>query len=839
MTELAKRFCGLRRKCIERDFARMNDRQLEAVTCTEGPLLILAGAGSGKTTVLVNRIANLVRYGAAYDAPAPEGITQADCAALEAYLAHPAFPGESLPAGTAVRPARPWEILAITFTNKAAGELKERIGAMLGEEALDVWAGTFHATCSKILRRYGDRLGYTSHFTIYDTDDQRRLMKEVQKQLKIDDKLLPHKAILSAVSGAKDALISPAEYAGRAGSDYRLNQIAKAYGLYQQLLKEADAMDFDDIIVNAVELFRQNPDVLDYYQNKFRYIMVDEYQDTNHAQYMLVKLLADKHRNICVVGDDDQSIYRFRGATIENILSFEKQYPGAKVIRLEQNYRSTKTILQAANAVIAHNAARKGKSLWTENEDGAKIDVHTAADEQDEARYVADRILDDVREGKKFSDHAILYRMNAQSNALENVFVRSGIPYRIIGGFRFYDRKEVKDVIAYLNVINNPADSLRMRRIINEPKRGIGDATVAHVAQIAEGLGVSMFQVMKEADAYPALSRAAKKLREFAGMLQELIEAAERLSIHELLELTLDKSGYMRALAAQGEEAKDRIDNVNELSSSILQYEQENEEPTLSGFLEEVSLITDIDAYDTGDDRVVLMTLHSAKGLEFPVVFLVGMEEGIFPGNQSIYGGPEEIEEERRLAYVGITRARQELIITNAGTRMLYGSTSRNRPSRFLNEMPETCLNQTGRPAAAAFSAYMQNMRGGVRDNLPFGSGGELPERYFQASPGQGMGGTYGRKNPAAGFVRKAPAAASMESVHVAGQASPSAGGAGKTAGSKSGGLAVGDRVLHKAFGQGIVRKATPMGNDTLLEIQFEKAGVKKIMQNFAKLEKI
>ena len=836
MTELANRFCGLRKTCMERDFARMNNMQLEAVTSTEGPLLILAGAGSGKTTVLVNRIANLVKYGAAYNAPAPEGVTEAHCAALEAYMACPAVPGEPMPAGLAVRPARPWEILAITFTNKAAGELKERIAAMLGDEARDIWAGTFHSTCAKILRRYGDRVGYTSHFTIYDTDDQRRLMKEVQKQLKIDDKLLPHKSILAAISGAKDSLIDPDEYARTAGGDFRLNQIAKAYVLYEQRLKEADAMDFDDIIVYTVALFQQNPDVLDYYQNKFRYIMVDEYQDTNHAQYMLVKLLAEKYQNICVVGDDDQSIYRFRGATIENILSFEKQYPKAKVIRLEQNYRSTQTILNAANAVIGNNTSRKGKSLWTENGEGSKIDVHTAADEQDEARYVADRILDNVRAGKKFADHAILYRMNAQSNAMENVFVRSGIPYKIIGGFRFYERKEIRDVIAYLNVVNNPSDVVRMRRIINEPKRGIGDTTVANVVQIAEGLGVSMFEILKTADQYPALSRAAKKLMEFAGMLDGLIQAAEECSIHELLELTLDKSGYMNALHLQGEEAKDRIDNVNELSSSILQYEQENEEPSLSGFLEEVSLITDIDSYNEDDDRVVLMTLHSAKGLEFPVVFLIGMEEGIFPGNQSIYGGPDEIEEERRLAYVGITRARKELIVTNANTRMLYGSTSRNRPSRFLKEVPEAYTNPTGLLAPASFAnAYAQGgRRDGVRDELPFGSGGELSDRYFKGPAGQGFGGgaAGGRTG---GFVRKAPAAASMQSIHVGGKSAA----AGRAAAPASGGMTVGDHVAHKAFGQGVIQKTTPMGNDTLLEIKFDKVGVKKIMQNFAKLEKV
>lgn len=810
MTDIENGYIALRKNIIKKEFSRMNEMQFEAVTTTDGPLLILAGAGSGKTTVIVNRIANLCKYGSAYASQTAPGITEADINEAKAYLDDMSG---IMPRRLAVYPVRPWEILAITFTNKAAGELKERIEKMLGAEgARDIWAGTFHSVCAKFLRRYGDRLGYTSHFTIYDTDDQRRLMKEVQKQLKIDDKVLPHRAILSAVSHAKDSLIQPAEFAKSAGADFRMKQISDAYTYYQRLLKEADAMDFDDLMINAVLLLEQNEDVLDYYQNKFTHIMVDEYQDTNHAQYMLVKLLADRHCNICVVGDDDQSIYRFRGATIENILSFEKQYKNAKVIRLEQNYRSTGNILDAANAVIDHNSARKGKNLWTENDTGEKIKVYTARDEQGEARYVADLILDNVRAGKKYSDHAILYRMNAQSNALENVFVRSGIPYRVIGGFRFYERKEIKDVISYLNVINNPSDSVRLRRIINEPKRGIGQTTVDNAAAIADGLGISLFEVFKTAEQYPGLTRAAKKLSEFTIIMDNLIAAAAELSIHELLELTLDKTGYLLSLQAQGEEAKDRVDNVNELSSSILQYEQENDEPSLSGFLEEVALVSDMDSYEPSSDTVVMMTLHSAKGLEFDTVFIVGMEEGIFPGNQSIYGGPEEIEEERRLAYVGITRARSSLNITNANTRMLYGTTGRNRPSRFLNEVPADYTETE--------SAQISTFGGGH-------SGAQTAAGYSKAAAAGGSKSAYSSKGDL-GFARTT---ASERSALVSDSASASKPTAGQ--------YSVGDRVSHKVFGVGEILKITPMGNDSLLEIVFDKAGSKKIMANFTKLEKL
>ena len=583
---------------MQEKLKKMNPRQLEAVLHTEGPLLILAGAGSGKTTVLINRIAYII--------------------------------DQSL--------AKPWQILAITFTNKAAGELKERLTAMLGDTGGDVWAATFHSTCARILRRDGDRIGYSSHFTVYDTDDSKRLVKDCQKALNIDDKMISHKSILSEISHAKDSMLSPADYQAAAGSDFRLAKIGAVYELYQKRLREADAMDFDDLLGNTVELFRQCPDVLEYYQNRFRYIMVDEYQDTNQVQYEFVRLLAEKSKNLCVVGDDDQSIYKFRGATIENIMSFEKSYPNAKVIRLEQNYRSTKNILNAANAVISNNEERKGKTLWTENPEGDKIQIHTSSNEQDEAGFVATTILEQIAKGRKYSDFAVLYRMNSQSNILEKVFVKSGIPYRIIGGHRFYERREIRDMIAYLSVINNPSDEIRLRRIVNQPKRSIGDKTIATASEIAGALGESLLEVLGRADEFDSLRRASVKLKAFYDMMQELIDANddESVSLHELYELILEKTGYIEALRGEKEEAETRIENINELASNLLKFQEENgEEATLSAFLEEVSLMTDIDNYDETADTVVMMTMHSAKGLEFPVVFLPGFEEGIFPGLQA------------------------------------------------------------------------------------------------------------------------------------------------------------------------------------------------------------
>lgn len=779
----------------------MNEMQKKAVFHTEGPLLILAGAGSGKTTVLINRIGNLVKYGGAYESEAlPDDVSDNDLQLLNAYLNGKGTNEVRLSQLLSVNPPRPYQILAITFTNKAAGELKERLSGLLGEDARDIWAATFHSACLRMLRRFADRIGYSSHFTIYDTDDSKRVMKECQKALGIEDKLLSHKVILSHISRAKDQLISPAEYEKEAGADYKLSSIAKAYKLYQKKLKEADAMDFDDIIVQTVRLFRENPDVLHFFQDRFHYIMVDEYQDTNHAQYMLVKLLASSHRNICVVGDDNQSIYTFRGATIENILSFEHEYTDAATIRLEQNYRSTSSILDAANAVIKHNKNQKEKKLWTDLGEGQKLRIFTANDEYGEARYISEQILDFYKNGDRFSDNAVLYRINAMSGNVENAFVRSGIPYRVIGGMKFYDRKEVKDALAYLHLIANPEDNLRLRRIINEPKRGIGATSVEKLADISARLGISMFEAARRADEFAGLTHVAGKLKKFALDLQPLVDSAHETPPHILLQSILDVSGYITALEAQGDEGLDRIQNVNELKTSIIQYETEAENPNLDEYLDGVALITDLDNYNADADAVVLMTIHSAKGLEFKNVFVVGMEEGIFPGSQSIFAGEREIEEERRLAYVAITRAKRRLFLTNAFSRMLFGMSNRNRPSRFLNEIPDRLVETTSARPENEFAAGFSEQHSAKRTAFSHGgfSGGYIKSESSAASS------TAHREKVASSTVH----------------------------------FQVGDRVKHKTFGAGLVIAATPVGGDILLTIAFDTIGTKKLMAKFARLEK-
>ncbi len=829
MSEINQQFINLRREVIKKYFRNMNDMQFKGVTTALGPVLILAGAGSGKTTVLVNRIASLVKFGNAYNSDfVPPFINEINMLSAKAAAENGQIENGGI---FSVDAASPWEILAITFTNKAAGELKERIALMLGDEGRDIWAGTFHSVCGRMLRRFGDSIGYSSHFTIYDTDDQKRVMKEVYKALNIDEKMIPVKSALNAISSAKDKLIDPEEFMAINSTDVRLSKIGKAYAAYQKALKDADAMDFDDMIVNTVKMLRENRQALEFYQRRFKYIMVDEYQDTNHAQYELVSLLAEKSRNICVVGDDDQSIYRFRGATIENILSFEDTYPEAKVIRLEQNYRSTSVILDAANAVIANNKARKGKNLWTSTEGGDKIEVYTAPDEQGEASKVADTILNSVAAGGRYSDNAVLYRMNAQSNAIENVLARSGVPYRIVGGHRFYDRKEIRDVIAYLNVIANHGDRVRLQRIINEPKRGLGDTTIGRAVEISDQTGLSLFEVFKSAEDFPPLQRSAKRLVEFCNMIESLTERMNEdgVSLVQLFEEMLDKSGYTLMLIAEGKEGAERLENVKELASSIAQYEKENESPGLSGFLEEVALISDIDQFDQEADAVVLMTVHSAKGLEFDNVYLVGWEEGIFPGNQSVYGTPEDIEEERRLAYVAITRAKKRLMISNAYTRMLFGQTSRNLPSRFLEEVPkELCNIKSVRSGMSAFGMGSADYRysDGKRDTTyGFGSSSYGKPKYdddFFASR------STARSNTAGGFNRGRLGGTLLEK--------------SKMSASKSeikAAYAVGQRVKHKAFGCGMIISAKPMGNDTLLEIAFDEKGTKKLMANFARLENI
>lgn len=792
---LKDEFSELRRRIIAKDFERMNERQQEAIYAVNGPLLLLAGAGSGKTTVLVNRIANLIKYGNAYNSDRSDfEPSEADLILMRRYLDDPTTDLFEVYDLLSVDAPMPWQILAITFTNKAASELKSRLAAKLGDVANDIWASTFHSCCARILRKHAEALGYTNRFTIYDTDDSKRVMKEAQRLLQINDKMFSHKMILKEVSKAKDQLINPEEFIANAGGDIRLKTIGEAYKVYQKLLKNADAMDFDDMIFRTVELLQQNAEVREFYQNKFKYILVDEYQDTNHAQYVLTSLLAEKYRNICVVGDDDQSIYKFRGATIQNILSFEERYPDARTIRLEQNYRSTQTILDAANAVIANNNQRKGKNLWTANGKGNLITVNTSYDEREEARFVADTIMKDVAEGKKMSDHAVLYRMNAQSSTIENALTRAGIPYRIIGGLRFYERKEIKDALAYLTLINNTADNVRLRRIINEPKRGIGDTTLNNASEIAAGLGLSIFDVILNAYDYPSLSRAAAKLDKFSKMINELVEFSRELKPHELLEKTLSVTEYYQYLDLDKDTAQDRKENLNELKANLMRYEEEVDEPTLNGFLEEIALMTDIDNYNADADAVVMMTLHSAKGLEFPVVFIVGMEDGVFPGNQSMYS-PEDMEEERRLAYVGITRAKQELYLTNTRTRLMFGSTTHNPPSRFLTEIPPELTRKTGVTSYASFTRSSEDEP--YRDfGEDFTSGRPINRGFSAQKP---------KPSPA-------PAATAQ--------------------------YKIGDTVVHKVFGQGVVLSAKAMGNDTLLEIAFEKSGTKKLMANFAKLTK-
>ena len=779
---MQSQICELRDKIIKKEFERMNDMQLKAVLSVDGPLLILAGAGSGKTTVLVNRIANIIKYGKAYGSDIIETRVNDDTLdLLSAYYNGDSSVYEQIKNVLAVDAPKPWEILAFTFTNKAANEFKERLSLRIGECANDIWAGTFHSVCVRILRRNADRLGFTSHFTIYDTDDSKRVMKDCQRLLNIDDKFLPYKSILSEISRAKDMLVPPEEYLNLGSGNYRERQVGECYSKYQKLLKSADAMDFDDIIFYTVKLLRENPDVREYYQQKFRYVLVDEYQDTNHAQFVLTQILSSGYNNICVVGDDDQSIYKFRGATIENILSFENNFKNAQVIRLEQNYRSTQNILDGANAVIAHNEQRKGKNLWTSNGEGEKIKLNTLDNEYDEGKFICDEIMRLMGERGRFSDFAVLYRMNSMSNSVERALVRSGIPYRIIGGHKFYDRMEIKDALAYLSVIANHDDNVRLERIINVPKRGIGATTIGAAKEIADTLGISLFKVFKTADEYDKLKRSSQKLIEFTQLIENLADMLNRESPSSVFITMLEETGYKASLNSDKEHLEDRLQNLDELNSNLIRFKDENPEGELSDFLEEVALMTDIDNYNADADTVVLMTLHSSKGLEFPVVFIPGMEEGVFPGMQAIYE-PSEIEEERRLAYVGITRAKENLYLLNTHSRMIFGSTKFNRPSRFLDELPPQCCESL------------------VKIKKPV----------------------------------------SKPSVNISQPSKPvSRGfGIGSRAPKSSENFMIGEEVVHRVFGRGMIVSLKPMGNDVLMEIAFDKVGTKKIMANMGVVKK-
>ncbi len=774
----------------------LNPPQQEAVRTVTGPVSVLAGAGSGKTTAIVNRIAFMMRFGNAYDGEIPpfsaedteflrqiaDGETAPDEQRLTEILGYAPIPG--------------WRILAITFTNKAAAELKARLETMLGESAADVWAATFHSACVRILRQHIDRLGYTSDFTIYDADDSQRVIKDLLKEPSLQDrsrgvsleKAFPPKAVAHEISRAKDRLLTPQDMLQEADGDYRRSKIAQIYAAYQQRLKDSNAVDFDDIILLTVRLFREQPDVLEKYQNRCRYLLVDEYQDTNPAQYELIHLLAEKHRNLCVVGDDDQSIYKFRGATIENILSFESQFPDCKVIRLEQNYRSTKQILKAANSVIRNNQGRKDKTLWTDLAEGDKIHWYRAADQNAEARFVAETVQEGVKQGGLYQNYAVLYRTHALSNTLERQLAQAGIPYRIYGGLRFFDRKEIKDIVSYMCVVNNPFDILRFTRIINEPKRGIGAQTLADITAISLDLGISPLEVLRTADSYPAIAKRAKVLQEAADVFDSLQEAAETMPLDAFYDTLLETSGYMDMLRAEGEEGENRIENIKELKTSILSYintaENEGDEPTLSGFLEEISLYTDQDRADESQDAMTLMTIHAAKGLEFENVFLIGLEEGVFPGRRSM-DSPEEIEEERRLAYVAITRAKQRLYITTTSFRMLYGQTASNTSSRFLREMDPEVIEKEELEQQSTFTAS----QGGTKPKLQ-------TDAFFR----------YAEKN------------------------SSSAPDLSFTAG---------DRVKSFIHGEGTVLTVTPMGGDVLLEIAFDRVGTKKIMAKYARIRKV
>ena len=806
-------FCRLRREVIGLNYANLNPEQRKAVLATEGPLLLLAGAGSGKTTVLIHRVANLIRYGRGSDClEVPEWVTEDDLRFLANYAQHPAKEGR-LQADRlcALEPAAPWSIIAITFTNKAAGELKNRLEKMLGPSARDVWASTFHSACVRILRRDIEKLGFPSSFTIYDTDDSQRVMKDCIRELNFDDKQFPPRSVLGAISRAKDKLQLAKDFAEEceASGDYRLQKIAKLYAAYEKRLWEAGALDFDDIILHTVRLLQRNDDVLQYYQRKFRYVLIDEYQDTNNLQYLLASLLAGGRENICVVGDDDQSIYRFRGATIENILSFEDQYKGCRTIRLEQNYRSTKNILDAANAVIRHNQGRKGKELWTAGNEGDKVSLYTAMNENDEARYVADKLMEDYRAGEKWNSHAILYRMNAQSNQLEVAFKRSGIPYRVIGGTRFFDRAEVKDMLAYLCAIQNHADDLRLTRVINNPPRGIGNTTVERARSIAAQNGLPLWDVIANAGAYSELQKPAARLSQFVTMINELTALSQTMDLPNFYEEVVARTGYAAMLQAKNDiESRTRLENVRELLTSINGYIENAEgEPTLAGFLDEIALYTDLDSHDPNEDAVVMMTMHSAKGLEFPSVFVVGMEEGIFPGIRAI-GEAEEMEEERRLCYVALTRAKERLYLTCAGQRMLFGHTSNNRPSRFAGEIPTELLEQSGR-------SYLDPTPTGNDwdefDQTPQVSTYREPYRQAQPSYGGERRSTYSPGRPKAATRPVFQSAVSTPSNPLPDYQK-------------------GDMLEHKAFGRGMVTSAQKMGGDVLLEIAFDGVGTKRLM---------
>lgn len=866
ITEKEKQeFIELRKKILEKEYKKLNPQQRQAVFQTEGPLLVLAGAGSGKTSVLVNRIAYMIKYGNAFHGSfVPAGLTSEDMAEMRAVF--DGSDAESIGAGpsdkTSIKgasglfsqrvtelikndPVHPASILAITFTNKAAREMKQRLEEILGESVNDLWVSTFHACCMRILRRDIEKLGYTRNFEIFDTSDQQTLIKDSIKELNLNEKNFPVREVLSKIGRAKDELKEPPEYIREAGSDFRLSKIARIYELYQKKLRNNNALDFDDIIMLTIKLFLDHPPVMEYYQRKFRYVLVDEYQDTNTAQYTLVSLIARNFRNLCVVGDDDQSIYGWRGANIRNILDFEKEFKDAKVIKLEQNYRSTKTILDAANNVIKNNTGRKSKTLWTNNSKGDGIIYYEANNEHEEAAFIVGEIERLIKnEGRKNKDFALLYRINAQSRVLEESFMKSGIPYRIFGGLRFYDRKEIKDIIAYLRLIANPSDDVALKRIINVPKRGIGSTTLETAESIAADRGCSIYSIISSASEVPELKRSAPKLMEFADMIVGFRVMAENASVQELIDAVINKSGILSELKAEDtEEARTRIENVQELISGAIEFESQSEEKGLEAYLANVMLVSDIDDLEGEKDHVVMMTLHSAKGLEFPVVFIPGFEEGIFPGMRSM-DSEEELEEERRLCYVGITRAREQLYLTSTYSRTLFGNTTYNRASRFMKEIPEELLEIKGRRGNTADSFLNRRDRSGSNESNAGQAGGAS---VFGGSFGDAVSGGFGADR-SRGFGATAAAGSGAHgwaSVGFSGSAARSGGSAdsgalsGASAGSSPADFKVGDNVVHKKFGVGKISAVILDKGDYVLEINFKNSGMKRLMAAFANLVKL
>lgn len=778
----------LKKALFTKLYERLNEQQRQAVFCTEGALLVLAGAGSGKTTVLVNRIAQILRFGSAYSSPLTESEKDLLLSSAPLLETGTAEQISQLLSGMAKDPPKPWEVLCLTFTNKAAGEFRERLQKMLGESADEIWAGTFHSICARILRRRADRIGMDRSFSIYDSDDSRKLIVSCMKELEIDEKLLPVQVIQREISKSKENCIDSAAFSASVGHDLRLHRICSVYELYEKRLSEANALDFDDLIFKTVKLFRKCPDVLGEYAKQFRYILADEYQDTNRSQSLLIELLGSVHKNVCVVGDDDQSIYGFRGATVENIMGFDEMFENTRTIKLEQNYRCTGNILAAANAVIAHNVNRKGKTLRTDNEDGVKVLVKRHYTQSEEATYLMNLIRHRVvYDGAKYSDFAILYRLNEQSNALELIFSKSRVPYRVYGGTRFYDRKEIKDISAYLSVISNPNDSTRLRRIINTPRRQIGPTTVAAVEKLAAEQQLPLYEVIRSASKYPELAKSLPALRAFSELIEGLRAAANNETIDSLLQLVIERTGYRNMLLLDPDEReREKVALVDEFVSTAVEFEQTAEDKSLGAFLEQIALISDVDNYDSNADAVSLMTMHSAKGLEFPVVFLPGFEEGLFPSMRATTEA--QLEEERRLAYVAMTRAQKELQILHTNTRLLYGRTSSNRRSRFIDELPE--------------------------ENVEFS---DVQKALSTIRPTDSR-------------VRHNRSLESFEkNVHTARQ----------TAYGDAGGISfkAGDRVSHHVFGAGTVTAAEPMGGDILYVIEFDTHGKRKLMGSFAKLE--